>query len=201
MASHLAHLPVLAQVAAFEEMVSRNPVIAALLPRLAALDLPHWYLTAGCLFQTVWNELSGRPPTAGILDYDVFSFDPDVSWEAEDRAIRRAAAACADLGADVQVRNQARVHLWYEGRFGVACAPFRSTEAGIDAFPATTCCLAVRLDGEGRLVTYAPHGFADLFAMVVRPNPVLAPRSVYEAKTARWAREWPDLSIFPWRAS
>lgn len=201
MASGLAHLPVLEQVTAFEELVRHNEVIDALLPRLAVLDLPDWYLTAGCLFQTVWNELSGRPAIAAILDYDVFYFDADLSWTSEDRVIRRCAAACADLTAEVQVRNQARVHLWYEKRFGVACPPLRSTEAGIDTFPATTCCLAIRLQDEDRLVTYAPHGFADLFDMIVRPNPVLAPRSVYEAKTRRWAREWPNLSVLPWGPS
>lgn len=151
-------------MAAFEQLVRRNEVIDALLPRLAALDLPDWYLTAGCLFQTVWNELSGRPATTAILDFDVFYFDPDLSWTSEDRVIRRCAATCADLAVEVQVRNQARVHLWYEGRFGVTCPPLHSN-------------------------------------MIVRPNPVVAPRSVYEAKTERWAREWSDLSVLPWGPS
>ena len=43
----------------------------------------------------------------------------DLSWEGENRVIRRCAAAFADLDADVQVRNQARVHLWYPEKFGV----------------------------------------------------------------------------------
>ena len=51
-------------------------------------------------------------------------------------------------------------------------------------------------DGEVRV--YAPHGYDDLFAMVVRPNRRLAPRSVYEAKAARWARQWPELTVLPW---
>ncbi|WP_242692489.1 hypothetical protein [Rhodococcus sp. D-46] len=34
--------------------------------------------------------------------------------------------------------------------------------------------------------------------MIVRPNPVLAPREVYEAKAARWRREWPALTVEPW---
>ena len=54
-----------------------------------------------------------------IRDYDLFYFDDsDLSWEAEDRAIRRCAALFADLGVTVELRNQARVHLWYEMRFG-----------------------------------------------------------------------------------
>ena len=41
-------------------------------------------------------------------------------------------------------------------------------------------------------------GFADLFALRTRPNPVLAPREVYEAKTARWQAQWPELEVMPW---
>ena len=32
----------------------------------------------------------------------------------------------------------------------------------------------------------------------LRPNPVLAPRHVYEAKVARWTRQWPALTALPW---
>lgn len=147
----------------------------------------------------MWNLLSGRAPTAGIKGYDLVYFDgTDRSWEAEDRAIRRCAAAFADLGIEVEVRNQARVHLWYERRFGVACPSYPSTEAAIDTFPATACCLGIRrLDG-GELSVYAPHGFGDLFGLVLRPNPVLAPRHVCEAKARRWSSAWPRLVVVPW---
>ena len=42
--------------------------------------------------------------------------------------------------------------------------------------------------------------FDDLFAFVVRPNPVIAPRHVYEAKAARWRTLWPRLVVLPWPA-
>jgi uncharacterized protein len=56
----------------------------------------------------------------------------------------------------------------------------------------------VRIDPDGRWRVYAPHGLADVFNLVVRPNPVLAPRDVYEAKTRRWRRQWPTLTVLPW---
>jgi hypothetical protein len=43
-----------------------------------------------------------------------------------------------------------------------------------------------------------PRGLADVFNLVVRPNAVLAPREVYEAKTAWWRKQWPDLTVLPW---
>ena len=64
-------------------------------------------------FQNVWNTVEWRAPGNGIKDYDLFYFDDaDLSWDAEDRVIQRAASLFADLDATVEVRNQARVHLW-----------------------------------------------------------------------------------------
>lgn len=198
----IGRLPLDEQLGALREVLSRNDVLVEVLARAATLDLPRWYLTAGCLFQTVWNVVTDRPPTHGIKDYDVFYFDDgDLSWEAEDRAINAGREAFAGLPAEVEIRNEARVHLWYEEKFGVPCPPYASTEAAIDSFAATTCCLGVRLERDGRWRVYAPHGLSDVFNLVVRPNPVLAPRAVYEAKAARWREQWPELSVLDWPGS
>ncbi len=93
------------------------------------MELPGWYVTAGCLFQTVWNVVTGRPPTSGIKDYDIFYFDcTGLSWEAEDAVIKAGQEVFAGLSAEVEIRNEA-------------------TEAAIDSFAATTCCLGVRQAG------------------------------------------------------
>jgi uncharacterized protein len=187
------------QLAQFERMVSSNPTVAAVLSLAHDLDLPNWYLTAGAVFQTVWNCVTRRDPEQGIRDYDLFYFDrSDMSWEAEDAVIRRVGERFAPLDEVVEVRNQARVHLWYEQKFGRPCSAHPNSESAIDAFAATTCCFGVRLDANQRMRVYAPHGFADLFSLVLRPNPVLAPREVYEAKAARWSSEWPELRVLPW---
>jgi uncharacterized protein len=192
-------LPIDEQVAHFRAALSRNSTLAEVLARAATMELPGWYLVAGCLYQTVWNVVTGQPAEAGILDYDLAYFDgSDLSWEAEDAVIRAGNEVFAGLAAPVQIRNQARVHLWYEPKFGVSCTPHKSAEAAIDTFETTTACLGVRLQPDGQWRIYAPHGLADVFNLVVRPNPVLAPRHVYEAKTARWRRQWPTLSVLPW---
>lgn len=193
-----------AQLSAFAQMVLSNPVIETIVERMPRLDVAGCYLAAGALFQTVWNCLDGRDPRTGIADYDLNYFEGgDLSWAAEDRVIRRARDLFADLDVevdvdvDVEVRNEARVHLWYEARPGVACPPYQSTEAAISTFPNTSSCFGIRPGPDG-LVVFAPFGFGDLFAMRTRPNPVLAPRAVYEAKTARWRTEWPRLTVLPW---
>lgn len=195
----IGRLPVDEQVHALRETLARNELLTEVLARAAQLDLPGWYLTAGCVFQTVWNVVTGRPPGEGIKDYDLFYFnDSDLGWDAENEVIQAGDRAFGDLPVVVEIRNEARVHLWYEGRFGVPCEPYTSTEAAIDSFAATTCCLGVRLEGGGRWRVYAPHGLADVFNLVVRPNPVLAPRGVYETKTRRWREQWPELTVLPW---
>ncbi|HCU96037.1 MAG TPA: hypothetical protein DHU96_26265 [Actinobacteria bacterium] len=195
----IARLPIDEQVEHFRAALSRNHTLGEVLARAAGLDLPGWYLVAGCLYQTVWNVATGQPPEAGILDYDLAYFDAaDLSWEAEDTVIRAGHDVFGGLPVPVQIRNQARVHLWYEPKFGVPCPPHESTEAAIDTFEATTACLGVRLEPGGRWRVYAPHGLADVFSLVARPNPVLAPRGVYEAKTRRWRQQWPALTVLPW---
>ena len=195
----VGQLPIDDQVAYFRAALSRNRTLTEVLIRAAAMDLPGWYLVAGCLYQTAWNVVTGQPPEAGILDYDLAYFDgSDLSWEAEDAVIRTGHEVFAELPAPVQIRNQARVHLWYPAKFGVPCPPHDSTEAAIDSFEATTACLGIRLQQGEHWRIYAPHGLADVFNLVVRPNPVLSPRHVYDAKTARWRQQWPSLTVLPW---
>ncbi|ANY10066.1 hypothetical protein AFB00_14180 [Pseudonocardia sp. HH130630-07] len=185
----------------FVDAVLANPVNAAILERGDELGAGDWWLTGGAVFQTVWNVLTGRDPAAGIADYDFFYFDDaDLSWSAEDRVIRRAAELFADLDGVVEVRNEARVHLWYEAHFGRPAPRFTSATDAIDHFVAVVCCYGVRRTPAGDVAVHAPHGFDDLFGMRVRPNPVLAPRSVYEAKARRWASVWPELDVQPWPA-
>jgi hypothetical protein len=194
-------LPLDAQLQHLEVALRQNQTLAEVLGRAQALGLPGWYLVAGCVYQTVWNVVTGQPPEAGILDYDLAYHDASgLSWDAEDAVIQSGHDVFAGLPAPVQIRNQARVHLWYEQKFGLPCPPHESTEAAIDTYEATTACLGVRLEPGGRLRVYAPHGLSDVFNLVVRPNPVLAPRAVYEAKTGRWRRQWPSLTVLPWPA-
>jgi len=72
----------------FLSLALRNPVNAAIADELFRLALPDAWIVSGCLVQTVWNALTNRAIDYGINDYDIFYFDPDTSWEAEDRIIR-----------------------------------------------------------------------------------------------------------------
>jgi hypothetical protein len=184
--------------ARFLEIVLADPTVAKVLARGPELGVGDWWLTAGVLFQTVWNVLTGRAPGTGIRDADFFYFDRDTSWDAEDTVIRAGAELFADLPVPVEIRNEARVHLWYAERFGTPAPRFRDCADAIDSFAAVCCCYGVTAAADGSASVYAPHGYTDLFDLVVRPNRRLAPRHVYETKTARWARQWPELTVLGW---
>ncbi|MBO1081436.1 nucleotidyltransferase family protein [Roseomonas haemaphysalidis] len=170
----------------------RDPANAAILARLPALAAPEAHLVAGSIFQAVWNHRGGRPPGEGIHDYDIFYFDDaDLSWDAEDRVIRRAAALFGDLGVAVEVRNQARVHLWYPARFGAPYPRLRSARDGIDRFLVACTCIGLAADG----TPYAPDSLDDLWHGRLRINPRHRQPAQFPAKAASYRRRWPWLSV------
>jgi hypothetical protein len=165
------------------------------LETLACLDLGGWLVVSGAVYQTVWNHLTARPPEHGLRDIDVGYFDPDTSWDAEDQVIRRVAAALpGPAQIPVQVRNQARVHLWFEAHFGEPYAPLVSTAEALTRFVAPAFAVGVRLEPDASLTVVAPFGLTDLFALRLRPNP-LRPLSLAWTKITRSVRErWPEVT-------
>jgi hypothetical protein len=71
----------------------------------------------------------------------------------------------------VEVRNQARAHLWFEGKFGEAYTPLSRTTEALERFTSAAFAVGARLDPDDRLHIQAPFGLADLFALRLRPNP------------------------------
>jgi uncharacterized protein len=182
-----------------ERIVRADPDLMALLERLRALGLPQWRLVAGCLYQTVWNALTGHPRGTGIKDYDVTYYDArDLSWEAEDAVIRQVAAATCGCAGPVEVRNQARVHLWFEQRFGCAYPPLASADEALNYYASIVHAVGVHLEADGTLNVVAPFGLDDMFDMVVRPNRALANRSSHNAKAARAKAIWPEVTVVWW---
>lgn len=57
----------------FIKISMENPINAEIISKLHTLGLDQCMLTAGSLFQTVWNHQSKLPLTWGIKDYDVFT--------------------------------------------------------------------------------------------------------------------------------
>ena len=187
------------QLCRFETVIRSDPDLMQLLASIRGLRLPQWRLVAGCLYQTVWNVLTGRDRGTGIKDYDLIYFeDDDLSWTAEDRVIRSVAAATRECVGPIEVRNQARVHLWFESRFGTAYPRLFSADEALHRYASIVHAIGVRLEDDDRLDTVAPFGLDDLFSKVIRPNYALD-NSVGHARKARRAQAiWPEVLVVPW---
>ena len=179
-----------------EAIVRANPRLMQVLTTARELDLPDWLIFSGAVYQRVLNHLTGRDADYGIKDYDLGYFDPaDISYEAEDVVIRRVATAFpSPLREMVEVRNQARVHLWFEGKFGEAYAPLTRTGEALTRFVSPLFAVGVRLERDGRLTIEAPFGLEDLFAMRLRPNPS-RPTNGFARTAASATARWPELIV------
>lgn len=160
------------------------------------LGLPDWRVFSGAVYQSVWNVVTERPVGHGRKDYDLGYFDPDTSWDAEDRVIKRVAAAFEEpFRRDVEVRNQARVHLWFMDRFGEAYDPLPDTDAALARFVAPAFAVGVRLEADDTISVAAPFGLEDVFDLVLRPNPNRPRARGWDKAVASARSRWPELQV------
>ncbi|WP_337186054.1 nucleotidyltransferase family protein [Phenylobacterium sp.] len=160
------------------------------------LDLPDGLIFSGAIYQRVLNHLGDRDLDYGIKDYDVGYFDAsDISYEAEDVVIRRVAAAFEPPLRDlVEVRNQARVHVWFEGKFGEPYTPLTCSAEALTRFVSPMFAVGVRLEPDDTMTVAAPFGLEDLFARVLRPTPGRGTRNFPRIAASAKAR-WPEIEV------
>ena len=178
-------------------ILAKEPWIVGVLELVRALRLPDWYVGAGAVRDLVWDVRhgSGFDPST-IVDVDVVYFEPDdLGHEREVELEARLASARPELQWDV--KNQARVHLWYPDRFGEVVDPLGSTEAGIATWPETATAVGARLEDDGSLTIAAPLGVDDLLDGIWRVNPVRVRPEEVAARLARKdpRRRWPGIRI------
>lgn len=184
-----------------ERIVRADPQLMQLLNVGRTVNLPQWRIVAGCIYQTVWNRLTGRPPRTGINDYDLIYFDNrDLSKEAEAAIEQDIRERLPDLPAPVEARNQARVHTWFESYFGIPYTPLSCADEAITRYASRHQAVGIRLTEEGLLDIFAPFGLEDIFAMVVRPNYALRNKPTHDRKAARAKSIWPELAILEWQS-
>jgi hypothetical protein len=161
------------------------------------VDAPDWLISAGAIRDAIWDVLHDREP-AMPRDVDLGYFDPDDLTRERDRVVERALRA-VEPELPWQARNQAAVHLWYPGRFGIEVPPFRSSAEAVATFPEIATCVGVRLLPDDELLVVAPHGLDDLLGCVCRHNPTRVSASFYEQRVADkgWRERWPKMRYVP----
>jgi hypothetical protein len=177
-------------------IVRADPGLMHVLTTVRGLGLNDWRVFSGAVYQSVWNAVTGRPAGYGRKDFDLGYFDPDTSWDAEDLVIKRVAAALDEpFRSEVEVRNQARVHLWFPDRFGEPYDALTGTDEALARFVAPAFAVGVRLERDDTISIAAPFGLEDVFSLTLRPNPD-RPRANGWDKVVTSARaRWPELTV------
>ena len=118
-----------------EIALQQNMWLREILERFEEIVLPDYWLVAGAIAHTIWNLRCEQPAEFGLKDVDLIYFDEqDLSFEAEASHERRLRDLFQHLPIKLDVKNEARVHLWYEDRFGYAIKPYLSSAAAIATF-------------------------------------------------------------------
>lgn len=178
------------------DIVRADPGLMHVLTTVRGLGLNDWRVFSGSVYQSVWNSVTGRPAGFGRKDYDLGYFDPDTSWDAEDVIIKRVAAAFDEpFRSEVEVRNQARVHLWFPARFGEPYNALTGTDAALARFVAPAFAVGVRLEDDDAISIAAPFGLQDVFSMTLRPNPSRPLATGWKKAVASARARWPEVTV------
>ncbi|WDR04486.1 nucleotidyltransferase family protein [Devosia rhodophyticola] len=112
--------------------------------------------------------------------------------------IKRAQHQFTSIDVPVEVRNQARVHLWFPQKFGIAYPELGSSVDMLTYFSTRAYAVAVQLKIDGELTIEAPFGLDDMFSFRLAPNLALDNCATHEAKARRAMAIWPELVFEPW---
>lgn len=175
------------------KILEKDNALYKIIRDVSALGIPNLYVGGGSVTQSVWNHLFSKPIGYGISDVDIVYFDTDLSLEKERKVLAQIVEITKQNQYTLDVKNEARVHLWYEEKFGFSIPTYTSTEEAISTWPSTATSIGVFFDQESKLQIFAPYGMYDLFSGVVRPNKAMISREVYEKKLRSGGRNGQDL--------
>lgn len=179
------------------DIISQNKVVFEIMKESQKMGLKNYYIGAGCICQSVWNYQNNFDLMYGISDVDIVYFDNDLSFEAEDRVIKKIEQQFEHLPVEIDIKNQARVHLWYKDYYGYELAPYDSLESAINTWPTTTTSIGIRIC-DGVFIVYAPYGLNDMFGQIIRANKTQITKDTYLKKCEKWCSKWPNLTIIDW---
>jgi hypothetical protein len=179
-----------------KQVVLADPDLMGILRAVRQLELPSWVVGAGAIRNLVWDHLHGHPEPTPPNDIDVAFFDPDdLSSKREQDAEGRLGDAVPNVKWDVT--NQARVHLWYEEKFGYPISPLLSLDEGVATWPETATAVGVRLLWNEVLEVVAPLGLEDLFDLILRRNSRQVTQEIFvrRVEEKRFLETYPRLRL------
>lgn len=182
--------------ARLRKCLRESPNVMSVLIAARDARLSDWRLFSGAIYQTVWNALTQRPVDYGVKDYDLAYFDLNLSAEIEKITQKKLLAKIpSQLQDQVDIANQARVHLWFEEEFNRPYSALMNTDEALERSLFTAHAVGARLEPDGSLSIAAPYGLDDIFGMRLRPNPDLALTDAHLVKQNEAIERWPEIEV------
>jgi len=162
-------------------------------------DISNWFICAGFIQQIYFNYRHGYELHENINDVDIAYFNPmDLSEETEQKLEAEINSIIGHRNIVADVKNQARVHLWYKAKFGYEVKPYRDIFDAIDSFPTTTTTIGVRKNKNNQYFIYSSYGLDDLFNLIHRANKVKITKEIYDKKKSKISKYWNKVKIVEW---
>lgn len=181
--------------ATVKRLMLEDPDASKAVQAAIQLEIPSWAIGGGVVRNITWDFIFQASEKTAHNDIDLVYHDPDLS-ETKEASIEKAVQDVTG-NAGVQVRNQARVHLWYARRFGHEISPVVDIDDAISRFPETCTSVAVTGTSVDRLRVLAPCGLTDLFAGVLRRNSRQVSVEYFRerVRAKRITDTWPGVSV------
>ena len=149
------------------------------------------FLGGGIIRNLVWDYLHGYKSYTPIDDVDVIYFDQLSNTKNHDIVFEeKLNKAIPNLVWSV--KNQARMHTINNDE------QYQSIHEAISKWPETATAILARLSEEGQLKLIAPHGYTDLFRLLVVPTPRFEQKiDKYRERINKknWKQTWPNLKL------
>jgi hypothetical protein len=169
-------------------MILADTPIDTVLPAIAQLNLPNWWLAGGAVRNTAWASIFGENCGLVIKDFDIAFFDIEGNRSQELAA--KATLTEQFPHDEFDVKNQASFARWRLGS-----RPYTSTEDGITHWLHTATAVGVRLDAQGQWEFFTPYGLDDLFDGIIRPTPTHTHNLDAHNKAAGFLQKCPYLRL------
>lgn len=182
-------------------ILKKNKEIICILNFLESNNIPNFYLVAGTIFQTVWNYLDNKPINHNIKDIDIFYYDPiNLSKEYEEKLEAKIKKYLSqnNINLEIDIHNEARVHLWKKSNENPNVDYYENTEDTIRRLISTIQAIGVTKTNK-KIKVYAPYGLSDIFSKTIRPVKFSTnSKNVYNKKIESWTSRFENLNIIEW---
>ena len=189
------------QVKEATKILNMNKELMDILDYIYKLDLPNYYIAAGCIFQTIWNYYDNKPLNYGIKDIDVIYYNKDdLTIETDVKYYNLIKKYCDKKGYtfEIDVSNEARMHLWQRKNIKMNVEQYKSSEDAINKWIATVHAIGITKE-ENKLRIYAPYGLSDIYKRIIRPiKHEYSKKEIYEKKAKSWNERFNNVTVIKW---